>query len=94
MVRRTGFELPDQPTGEPYGSPARPTIMRRCGYTNDNKKDAGASLSRLVFRGSNPDIRFCGCQMTITPEDYYCQLPGRGALKNVPDLPEFRKTGA
>ncbi|UIA88431.1 hypothetical protein LU631_03100 [Erwinia tracheiphila] len=45
MVRRTGFALPGtKETGEPYGSPARPTIeIIKVQGAADNKKDAGAS---------------------------------------------------
>ncbi|AXC64482.1 hypothetical protein DOE63_01755 [Salmonella enterica subsp. diarizonae serovar 59:z10:-] len=69
MVNCAGLRLPDQPTGQPFGCPTQPTIMRRCGCANDNKKHArGVSLSRLVFRGLNPGSRICGCVETIAPE--------------------------
>ncbi|KIF96496.1 hypothetical protein SD66_08925 [Enterobacter cloacae] len=55
--------------GADFSAPAQPTIIQ-ASVGADNKKDAGASICRLVhFREANPDTRFCWCPYTLQDQN-------------------------
>ncbi len=62
----TGLELPAlKETGEPFSSPAQPTIILACA-SMDDKKTLARRISPRAIRGSNPGTRFIRCRDSVT----------------------------